>query len=217
VKTTQYVRQLKAIEAAETSGIRERWMFGLRLLRDHEVMAESGKSLKHGVAEELIAAAGADAKGKKRLNEQEIQRCIRCARAYPTEAQIRMAATDFGSWSEIVQAGFPAYDAPEGEPPADHRNDAERARDRARALAALGEMDSDQLTLFPLDQYEPTQATLKELADYADEMSAMTERFRKRDTQRQEYVERLIEAACGDMSATWQDAHRRAFGSEVSA
>lgn len=217
MKTTQYVRQLKAIEAAETSGIRERWMFGLRLLRDPEVMTESGKSLKHGVAEQLIAAAGVDAKGKKRLNEQEIQRCIRCARAYPTEAQIRMAATDFGSWSEIVQAGFPSYDAPDGEPAADHRTEAERARDRARSLAALAEMDSDQLTLFPLDRYEPNESTLKELADYSDEMSAMTARFLKRDEQRREYVERLIEAAGGDMSATWQDAHRRAFGEDVTA
>jgi hypothetical protein len=118
MKTTQYVRQLKAIEAAEASGIRERWLFGLRFLRDPEVMAPSGKSLRHGAAEKLIAAAGLNSKGKRRLSEQEIQRCIRCARAYPTESQIRRAATDFDSWWDLVDAGFPPYEAPEGEPPA---------------------------------------------------------------------------------------------------
>jgi hypothetical protein len=180
MKTTQYVRQLKAIEAAEASGIRERWLFGLRFLRDPEVMAPSGKSLRHGAAEKLIAAAGLNSKGKRRLSEQEIQRCIRCARAYPTESQIRRAATDFDSWWDLVDAGFPPYEAPEGEPPADHRTEAERRTDLARALAAAGEMNSDQLALFPLDRFEPAVATLKEISDYAADMAELTRGSRQR-------------------------------------
>ena len=121
MKTTQFIRQLKAIEAAEASGIRERWLFGLRLLRNPDYVTESGKSLRHGVAEQLIAAAGRNAKGRKRLSEQEIQRCLRLARAYPTEAQIRHAVTDFETWRDIVAAGFPPYEAPEGEPPAEEQ------------------------------------------------------------------------------------------------
>lgn len=67
VKTTQYVRQEKAIASADSSGIRERWLWGLRLLNDAEKMSASGGSLRHGVAEWLIAASGADAKGRNLL------------------------------------------------------------------------------------------------------------------------------------------------------
>lgn len=214
MKASQHVRQVKAIEDADSGGIRERWMFGLRILRDPEQMADSGKSLRHGAADLLIAAAGLDTKGRKRLNEQEIQRCLRCARAYPTEAQIRMAATDFGSWSELVQAGFPAYDAPEGEQPADHRNDAERARERDRDLE---DRFGEQGVLFASADVQPTTSPLKELKKYADDMAEVTERFAKRDRERREYLDRLIEAVDGDLSVIWQDAHHRAFGEQVPA
>lgn len=217
MRTTQYVRQLKSIEAAESTGIRERWLLGLRLLRDPEVMAPSGKSLRHGVTEKLISAAGLNPRGKRRLSEQEIQRCIRCARAYPTEAQIRRAATDFESWWDLVDAGFPAYEAPEGEPIADHRTETERRTDLARALAAAGEMSGDQLALFPLDRYEPAVATLKEIAAYAAEMSELTARFAAKDKERADYLDVLIVAAGGDLSTTWGEAHVRAFGEQVPA
>jgi hypothetical protein len=45
------------------------------------------------------------------------------ARAYPTEAQIANVVGDFTAWRELIQADFPAYEAPDGEPPADHRTD----------------------------------------------------------------------------------------------
>ncbi len=214
MKTTQYVRQLVAIEAADAGGIRERWLFGLRLLRDPEVISPSGKSLRHGVADQLIAASGVNSKGRKRLSDQEIQRCIRCARAYPTEAQIRRAVTDFDSWHGIVAAGFPPYEAPEGEPPADHRNEAERKHDLARAIA---DMIGEQGTLFPLDRFEPAAATLKELSDYAADMAELTARFQRRDRQRLTYVDQLVAAADGDLSTTWGVAHQRAFGEAVDA
>jgi hypothetical protein len=214
VKTTQYVRQLSHIEAADSNLIREWWMFGLRLLRDPEVMSPSGVSLKHGVAERLISAAGVDSKGRPRLSAQKIQRALRCARLYRTESQIRRAATDFTGWYELVDAGFPPYEAEEGEAPADHRTEAERKRDRARALAdVLGEQGS----LFPLDDFEPSTTTLKVLAEYAAEMAELTSRFARRDEQRRDYLAQLIEAAGGDLSAAWRDAHERAFGEAVSA
>jgi len=209
VKTTQYVRQLSHIEAADSNLIREWWMFGLRLLRDPEVMSPSGASLKHGAAERLVAAAGLDAKGRPRLSAQKIQRAIQCARTYATETQIRHAVTDFESWRDLVAEGFPPYEPDEGEAPADHRTEAERKRDRARALAdVLGEQGS----LFPLDDFEPTTTTLKVLAEYTAEMAELTARFARRDEQRRDYLTQLIEAAGGDLSATWQGAHERAFG-----
>ncbi len=203
MKTTQYVRQEKAIAAADSGGIRERWLWGLRLLNDAESIAQAG-GLRHGVAEELIASAGKTPKGRNRLGAQEIQRRLRCARAYKTEAEIREALTEFGSWDELCRVGFPPYEVPNGEPLADWRTDTERAHDRARALAEMG---SDQLALFPLDQFEPVTTTLKELAAYAEEMAELTARFAERDRQRRAYLDDLIEAAGGDLSATWQEAH----------
>lgn len=208
MKTTQYVRQEKAISAADTSGIRERWMWGLRLLRDPDAMA-STSSLRHGVAAQLVAAAGKDSRGRNRLGEQEIQRRLRCARAYSTEYEIRAALTDFGTWDELARAGFPAFEVPGGEPLADHRTDSERERDRQRAFESiLGE----QGALFPLSDFEPSTATLKELVAYADEMEEWTGRYVERDRKRRAYLDELIQAVGDDLSVTWLEAQHRRGG-----
>jgi hypothetical protein len=190
MKAAQHVRQIKAIEDADAGGIRERWMFGLRILRDPEQMTDSGKSLQHGAAERLIAAAGLTPKGHKRLT------------------------TDFDSWWKLVDAGFPPYEAVDGESPADHRNDAERAKDRERDLE---DRFGEQGVLFASADVQPTISPLKELKQYADEMAELTGRFVERDRKRREYVDRLIEAADGDLSVTWLDAHHRAFGEQAPA
>lgn len=202
MKTTQYVRQERSIVAADSGGIRERWLWGLRILRDPEAMAPSGKSLRHGVAEELIAAAE---RFGLTLSVREIQYRIQAARTYKTEAEMRTASSDFKTWFDLRQAGFPSYEAPDGEPVADHRTDGERARDRAASLAQLA-LDAVQPSLFPLDRFEPTEVTLKELRDYTDEMSEMTARFVEHDAQRRQYLGQLIDAAGGDESKTWMEA-----------
>jgi hypothetical protein len=205
MRITQYMRAERDVLAADGSGIRARWLFGLRLLADRELLADGG-GLKHGVAAKLVAEA--QSRGMT-LSEQEIQRRLRCARAYPTEAQIRHAMTDFGTWFELINAKFPAYPAPDGEAPADYRTTEERRRDNARRLAdAIGA----QGALFPLDEFEPADSTLKDLHDYADEQDRMTANFVARGQRRREYLAALDAAAGGDLSVTWADAHRTAFG-----
>jgi hypothetical protein len=201
MKTTQYVRQWKAVAAADSSGIRERWLWGLRLLRDPEKMSKGGGGLKHGVAAKLIAAA---AKSGLKLSEREIQWCLQLARAYGTEAEIRTVCSDFRTWSDLRQAGFPPVEKPDGEPLADHRTPEEIRHDRARQLADLAD---PQGALFPLSHFEPVTTTLKELADYAAEQKAITARFAAHDAKRDAYLDELIEAAGGDLSMTWQTAH----------
>src|SRR6266540_1006955 len=200
MKTSQYVQQEKAIAAADSGGIRQRWLYGLRLLRDPEAMA-SQKSLRHGVAALLIAAAQ---KRGLTLSEREIQRRLQCARAYPTEAQIRHAVSGFETWHDLVAAGFPPFEAPDGESPADHRTPEEVRHDRARRLA---DVTDPQGTLFPLSQFEPMTATLKDLKDYAEGQAALTARFAAHDAKRSAYLNGLIEAAGGDLDTTWQAAH----------
>lgn len=211
MKTTQYVRLEHAIAAADSGGIRQRWMWGLRLLRDVEKMA-SAKSLKHGAADELITAA--KAAGRK-LSAREIQRRLQCARTYPTESQIRHAVADFETWRDLAEAGFPPYEAPDGEAPADHRTDIERDRDRARALI---DMVGEQGALFPLSDFEPIETTLKDLQVYMEEQEGITARFVARGHKRRAYFEQLIEAADFDLGVTWAEAHARlGDGTDVGA
>jgi hypothetical protein len=203
MKTTQYVRQEKAIASADTGSIRERWMWGLRLLRDPDAFAPGSTQLKPGRADELVQAANA---AGLRLTVREIQYRLQCARAYPTEAQIANAGAQFQGWTELRAAGFPPFDAPDDEPLADHRTETERAHDRARALAdAIGE----QGALFPLSTFEPITTTLKELVDYAEEQEEITARFVAHGRKRRAYLEDLIAAAGNDLSMTWQAAHDR--------
>lgn len=205
MKTTQYLRQEKAIGAADSGGIRERWLWGLRLLSDPDAIAPAG-GLRHGVAEQLTAMAGKTPKGRNRLGEQEIQRRLQCARTYKTETEIREHLTDFESWDALCRAGFPAYEVPPDEPLADYRTQAERDHDHARALVDL---IGEQGALFPLRDFEPVTTTLKELVAYAEQQEELTARFVEHGRKRRAYLNSLIEAADGDLSATWQEAHDR--------
>lgn len=197
MKLTQYVQQEKVIAAADSGSIRERILWGLRILDDPEFVTGSGKSLKHGAAEKLIAAA--KAAGQK-LSEREIRRRMQGARAYPTDTQIGHAVADFRTWRDLADANFPAYDAPPGEPPADYRSGAERRRDRNRIP------DGDQYSLFPLDKFEPAEATLKALLEYTDEQDEITARYVEHGRKRRAYLDRLIVAAKDDLSMTWAQA-----------
>ena len=203
MKTTQYVRQEKAIAAADSGGIRERWLWGLRLLRDPDAFTPGSSQLKPGRADELVKAA--TAAGLK-LTVREIQFRLQCARAYPTEAQITNAGSQFEGWTDLRSAGFPPIDAPEGEPPADHRTVAEREKAMARALLDLV---GDQGALFPASDFEPTTTPLKDLVAYAESMEELTGRFAERDRKRRDYLTELIEAADGDLSVTWHEAQSR--------
>lgn len=206
LRVSQYMNAELAIVAAEAGGIRSRWIYGLRLLRDEQAMSPGGGGLRHGVAGQLVAEARA--RGLS-LSEREIQRRIQCARTYPTEDQIRHAVADFRTWRDLAAKNFPAYDAGSDAAAADHRTQAEKDRDRRRSLLdRIGE----QGTLFPLDRYEPTQSTLKELRDYALEQIELTERFAAAGRKRLEYVDELVAAAGGDLSVLWEAAHRLAYG-----
>ena len=58
---------------------------------------------------------------------------------------------NFGDWTSLRAAGFPAYETPAGERPADWRTDAERTHDRNRAyMDATSGMDA----MFPLSERE---------------------------------------------------------------
>jgi hypothetical protein len=206
MKLTQYTSREAQIRTSDSGGIRQRWLWGLRLLADEEKIAPAG-GLRHGVTDALIQAA---AKRGYKLSDREIQRRVQCARTYKTEAQIRQALADFESWNELHLANFPAYEAPAGEPPADWRTEPEKSRDHLRAwLDAANGMDA----MFPLSQFEPIETTLQDLEDFMKESLATHESivagFEHTHAKRREYLDRLEEAAHQDLTMTWQDAQDR--------
>jgi hypothetical protein len=203
MRITQYVRQEKAIAAADSGGIRERWLWGLRLLNDADMFAPRSSQLKPGRAVQLIKTAAAS---DLKLSEREIRYRLQCARAYPTAAQIRHACAEFPSWSDLRSAGFPPFEAPEGEPPADYRTDSERDHDHARALMDL---IGEQGSLFPLRDFEPVTTTLKDLQLYTEQQEDLTARFVEHGRRRRLYLESLIRVADNDMSMLWAEAQRR--------
>ena len=145
------------------------------------------------------------------VSQQEIRRRMQCARADPTESQINHAMTDFKTWYALVMAGFPPYESDPDEPEADHRTKAEQLADLARRM--LDEV-GEQGRLFPLNEFEPAEATLKDLIDYSDEQDRITEAFAERGRQRRENIEKLMDAVDDDVSQTWLEAHKAAFGDE---
>jgi hypothetical protein len=194
MKYAGYLKHERNIAASDTGGVLERWSYGRRLLEDDTATTPAG-NLRHGVLAILIGRARL--RGYK-IGDREIQRRLQAAKAYPTEAEIRQALTDFTTWDQLLNAGFPPVDAPADEPA-----DAQDGGEQDERLAAPGE----QLALFPAEQFTRL-STLGELAKYADEQREYTEHMAARDARRYAYLQLLIAAVGGDMSATWEDAQQ---------
>jgi len=206
MRYARYLRLEKYIAASDTGGIIERWRFGRRLLEDDAATTPAG-NLRHGVLANLTG--NASSRGY-RLSEREIQYRLQAGRTYATEAEIRTASADFADWTELRNAGFPPVDVPPDALPFDPRDADEKARDAARELARRsGERgEQDQLALFdyfPDDKFTEL-TTLGELAKYAGEMAALTERYARKDRDRAAYLDSLIGAVNGDLGKTWAEA-----------
>lgn len=101
MKTQPYLNLERRILNDEKGGVFHRWQYGRQLLE-----AKAGRAqLPHGMAQDLVTSA--EKRGLK-LSEREIQYRVRCAETYETEAEVRSAAADFGSWRALCDAGFPA-------------------------------------------------------------------------------------------------------------
>lgn len=202
MKIAQYTVREAGIISADSDGIRKRWLWGLRLLHDPDAFNTGSSQLRPGFAEALTKAAAA--RGIT-LSERETRRRLQCARAYPTEAEFGHAVAEFQAWRDLAEAGFPAFEAPPDEPPADWRTDAERTRDRNRAwLDTTNGMDA----MFPLSDFEPVETTLEDLEVFMKQQLQINQNYAATYAKRREYLDRLTDAVAGDISATWEQAQR---------
>ncbi len=60
--------------------------------------------------------------------------------------------------------------------------------------------------MFPVSQFEPTEITLKDLEDYADQQDRITAGFAATCRKRRDYLTDLKAAVHGDMGKTWAEA-----------
>lgn len=214
MKVTQYTKHEKAIAEADSGGIYERWLWGLRLLHDPGAMS-SPASLRHGVTEQLTAAArGAGL----RLSEREIRYRLQCARAYPTEGQIGKVLADFAAWWDIIQARFPAVERDLAEPDYDWRTGAQRRRDTLRAMALASDAQQE---LFPADQFDEA-SMVSSMRTHADSLAALAARMSERCRMRLDYVAQLEGAlrSAGRADGTWETAAAllaEVAGTEIAA
>ena len=188
----------RQIANADGSTIRRRWVYGQQLLADPSKMSASGKSLRSGVLQQLIHASRD--RGHK-LSEREIRYRLQAARTYTDEAQIGTVCAEFGSWSELRDAGFPPVTVPDDIPEGS-------VLDAEEGDAADG---WTQLDLFPSCRQD---STFEEAHRYHKSQSRMTANFVALDRRRGELLDRMINAVGGDMTATLGQAVRALSGQD---
>jgi hypothetical protein len=101
-----YLKLERTIASDERGGIMHRWNYGRLLLEERA----GRQQLPDGMIKDLVAAA---AKVGLKISEREIQYRLRFATVYTTDQQVRKVLADLGSWSALIQAGFPAVDVDE--------------------------------------------------------------------------------------------------------
>lgn len=101
------------VDAAEGEGIRERWLFGRRIVDEY-----GEGQLPHGLLDSLKEQTG--------KSHRELKRRVQFARLAPTEEKLGHAVTQFQSWHALVNHGLPSgldplliSETPEWETPQD--------------------------------------------------------------------------------------------------
>jgi hypothetical protein len=105
-----FLKLEQRIASSECGGVIHKWRYGRGLIE-----ARAGrKQLPKGFIADRLAEA--EHNGLK-LSEREIQRRVRCAEVYASEAQVRQILADLGTWTALAEAGFPAVTVDESTDP----------------------------------------------------------------------------------------------------
>lgn len=173
--------------------------------RDPKKWASTGEQLRAGAIETLIAES---AKVGPKLTETEIRRRVRCARAYPSIDAIRSAATEYATWWDLVQAGFPAVEIDES--------------DETDAIEEVGMSADVQDPLFEIPGFKSVlkingrktdlaALTVGEAIEYRDMCRQMHANFGRTVAQVDATVDLMLAGSGGDLDANaleaWRAAH----------
>jgi hypothetical protein len=197
MRLASYMRMEKTILASDGDTITERWKWGRRVLNDDTAVTPRGY-LQHGVLDRYLAKAKSQG---IRLSEREIQRRLKAARTYRTEAEIRHAVSDFNTWHDLVAAAFPEVTLDDPGEPYDPRHHDEKLRDNGRKLRRA-ELERWQQSFPGMDEYTTLQDMVKLLA----ERQGLTSRRVREEAVLAGELQSLIDAVDGDLSATVEEA-----------
>lgn len=187
-----YLKLEQRIANDERGGILHRWNYG----RELSAARAGRKQLPKGLLADLVAAAS---KAGFKVSEREIQYRLQCATVYATEAQVRTACADFGSWSALRDAGFPAVDVDDLDPeelaePVDEWSQPTLIPGFKETLKVHGRE-------IPL-----TDATVGELVDYREKYRAMHDGFAKTLALIEAAVAAMLDGSGGDLDANAVEA-----------
>lgn len=202
-----YLRREQKIAKGEQDGIVERWRYGRDLIKDKA----GKKKLPTGKIEYLINEA---AQAGIKISEREIQRRIKCAEVYASEAQLRRSSDGIGSWTALHEAGFPTVDIDVSELGPDDLDDA--------GITTTAPDEWQQPTLIPgapesgvlkirKRSVPLADATIGDFKAYCEQSTEMTENFIKRDTVLWASY-RAMREVTDDMDANAVEAYQRAIG-----
>ena len=211
----RYLKLEKNIAASDTGGILERWRYGRTLLTDPKRTHPNGR-LKHGELAKLVTEAKAAAFD---ISDTEIQRRMQAARAYETEAEVSHAVRQFGTWHDLVAAGFPQVELPDGVDPGEPYDPhaADRKPPKAASQEPLTTSDGKPVPEFSPrirfggDEHGP-RSTIEDLYGACKESEGYTDRMIANDAKRRAYVDDLASAVGGDLTKTWYEAEARMRG-----
>lgn len=206
-KKSVYLGLETKIAADERGGILDRGRYGDELLKKRAGRQRLPKGLLTDLVVEALRAG-------LTISEQEIQRRMRFAEIYPTDAHRRHAVRLMGSWHAIVNAGFPPVELDEPDP-------------------VVGEMEEVGLStaavqepLFDIPGFKPVlningkkrdlaEITIREAVDYRDMCIHMHDNFGRTVAQVSATVEAMLTGAAGDLDANALEAYRRATDADL--
>lgn len=200
-KKSIYLRLETRIASTSASDILCRWRYGRALLE-----AKAGrKQLPHGMIESLISdAAGAGLK----VSEREIQRRIKCAEVYGSEAEVRRASDGLGSWTALHEAGFPSVqmDEPDALDAAGISTKAPDEFEQLSLIPGLAPTLKVHGRVVPLDE-----ATVADVEAYRDMYQQIHDNYGKRLALIQVALEAMREGSGGDDTANAVQSWKRAI------
>jgi hypothetical protein len=201
-RTISYLARERRIARGERDVNIERWQYG----RDLLVVKAGRLQLPHGFLEDRVREA--ERAGLKGISRQELQRRLRFAEVYGSEAKVRQALTHFGGWSAIVNAGFPTLDGPDVDDPTEAElSTPPDAWEQGELIPGFGEtFRLDGRTVVTRD------ATVGQARRHREKFREMHESFGKTLAQLERSVDAMVTGSGGDDEANALDAYRRAGG-----
>jgi hypothetical protein len=203
VRYSRYRAIEQAIAAGDSSGIKQRWLYGRRLLCTDEMCTPDG-NLRDGKREWLIDRAK---RNGQKLSATEISYRLKAAKTYPSEACIVQILEQYENWWALIRAKFPQVTAPEGSIPFNPLETDELLRQSDRRGQRIMQHAGGQEGFDFGPDFKPDDP-LADIGEWLDEQDEINARFTAKASERRSYYGDLCEAVAWDLSKTWGEAQR---------